>query len=418
MSHKWRWLLAVVVVLLVAVPATVIKADWGSCRNGRWCVIDPATGQVICEISARCESQGGEEEGGAECTPGTQIHVVDCEAGTGTVYECSADGCGWEEVWSGDRECQGEEGYDICWWNEETGEEECTHVPGNSTPCEDLNWSAAGIQCMNEYGLSVAVTIPCQRVGRIPYPRGMVIVPNSLWVTADSPAWNEAWSDTLDYDECEALGISEGERAVRNFRIGLAWERSSAPPYWEIENSGSYQGWEVSGVVWEQASWGKPRCGPGLTPGELLPSYRADVYTYWSAYWNLEYQVQRQEGTCGWDGEAHDDGVCECMPEGQEGSCSDDANGDGISDWAGWIHVEELCDDDENGDGIPDDHCWETVNEGWSLLDLRQFGYPTTHFVSRAAGPQPTDLEPNPGCNGVCIPVIEVQGLLRNPRQR
>ena len=293
---------------------------------------------------------------------------------------------------------------------------ECWSAPDNETPCEDMNWTAAGIQCMGEYGLSVSVSVPCQRVGRIPYPRGMVIVPNRLWLTADSPSWNEAWSQTLDYNACLSHNIGDGDRAVRNYRIGLAWERMATPPYWEIENAGNYQGWEVRGVVWEQASWGKPRCGPGLTPGEPLPSYRANVYTYWMPYWRIQYERQKDEGNCVWRQGAYDDGRCECIPEGETGSCSDDNDDNGVSDWAGYVRVTEVCDDDENDDGIPDDHCWETEDTGWTAFDLRQFGYPTSYYVSSAAGPTPTTLEPNPACSGICIPVIEVQGVIQNPR--
>lgn len=407
--------------VLAGRPAIAAPARQGNgfCSvEGQWCSFD-GMGQLNCEISGQCESEGGEEEGDTGCTPGDQWATRTCEEDGlyECVYRCAEDGTSWEELGCAMAapECEHDE---WCYWDGETFEGGCWELPDNETPCEDMNWGAAGIQCMGEYNLSVSVSVPCQRVGRIPYPRGMVVVPNRLWITADSPAWNEAWSQTLDYNACLSHNIGDGDRAVRNYRIGLAWERMATPPIWEIENSGTYQGWEVRGVVWEQASWGKPRCGPSLTPGELLPSYRADVYSYWTAYWKIQYERQREGFECVWRQTAADNGECGCVPEGHDGQCSDDNDHNGISDWAGWMPEQVLCDDDENDDGIPDDHCWEMTDTGWTAFDLRQFGYPTSYFISLAAGPMPTTLEPNPGCSGICIPVIEVQGVISNPRGR
>jgi len=296
----------------------------------------------------------------------------------------------------------------ICYWEEITIEPTCWEIPGNETPCEDLDWGTAGIQCFGEYGLDVSVSVPCQRVARIPYPRGMVIVPNRMWIT-DSPAWVEAWSQTLDYNACLSHSIEDDGRAVRNFRIGLAWGRmGDVLPYWEVEDSGAYRGWDVGNIVWERASWGKPECGPGLHQGEKLPAYRVNVYTYWQLYWRRVYERQRDTRECVYAWQC-DHG--QAVP----GQC--DFDGDGDIDPC-YVWKEELCDTDENHDGIPDDECWQTVDSGWNVFDLRMFGYPTAYFVSSAAGPVPTDLEPDPGCNGICVPVIEVQGLIRNPRER
>lgn len=386
---------------------------------GTICTCSLEGGTISISCGGVCESEGGEEEGKQHCTTGLALNIYTCENGEIwlTWYKCidgewifqdkqlTASGVDCNEVQ--DQFCL-LDGPRI----------ECQDLPDNETPCEDLDWSTAGIQCLGEYGLNVSVTVPCQRVGRIPYPRGMVVVPNRMWITADSPAWVESWSQTLDYNACLNKDIKEGDRLVRNFRIGLAWGRiNSMPPYWEVEDSGVYRGWVARGIVWERSSWGKPECGPGLH-GERLPAYRVRVYTYWQAYWRRVYERQKKTTECVWRQDAHDDGRCECIPPGEEGSCDDDTNGDGVSDWAGWVTEEVLCDTDADGDGIPDDECWETVDSGWQPFDLRAFGYPTSYFVSSAAGPVPTTLEPNPGCSGVCVPVIEVQGVIRNPRAR
>jgi hypothetical protein len=376
----------------------------GACVGGAWCFLS-SDGTMRCEESERCESEGDTDEGDQGCIPGSYFSVLYCDEHQRCAYSCEEDGT-WlflgcipvMDVCDGDLACYREGG---------TTDPTCWNLPDNETPCEDLNWGAGGIQCLGEYGLNVSASVPCQRVGRIPYPRGMVIVPNRLWITADSPAWVESWSQTLDYNACLSYSIEDGDRAVRNYRIGLAWGRiGSMPPYWEVEDAGTYQGWSVGGIVWERSSWGKPECGPGLHRGERLPAYRVHVYTYWQPYWRRIYERQRSEVECVEDWRCSAWGVCNA-------AC--DLDGDGIND-EGTATEIRLCDTDSDGDGIPDDECWETVDSGWQPLDLRAFGYPTSYFVSTAAGPAPTLLEPNPDCSGVCVPVIEVQGVIRNPR--
>lgn len=399
--------------VLAGRPALGAPAPAALRQDGSWCtpggvLCTLSGGTVSCEASAECESEGGEEGGETGCTPGTTWEVISCEARTVCAYRC-VDGS-WVTIGCGPLDAQVPcEEDQVCRVDPGQRRPECWELPDNETPCQDLDWGAAGIQCFNEYGLSVSVSVPCQRVGRIPYPRGMVIVPNRLWVTAASPAWNAAWSETLDYDECQALGIGAGDRMVRNFRIGLAWGRvDGALPTWQIEGAGTYRGWEVHGVVWERSSWGRERCGPGLSPGETLPAYRVTLATYWTAYWRRTFERQRTTSDCVYSWRC-DHG--ESVP----GQC--DHDDDGVVDPC-YVRASRLCDDDENDDGVPDDHCWETLDSGWTAFDLRQFGYPSAHFVSTAAGPAPTALEPNPPCSGVCVPVIEVQGLIRNPRPR
>ncbi|HEC35827.1 MAG TPA: hypothetical protein ENI39_04760 [Anaerolineae bacterium] len=418
-------LLVLVLAAILARPVAAgyrpapARQDGGFCDEmGAWCSIQP-DGTMHCEESDRCESEGDEDDGDYKCTPGHQYAIRICQENG--LYECVYV-CTEDQTWQDAGcamvvpECDHDE---WCYWDIENDTGGCWELPGNETPCEDMDWGTAGIQCLGEYALNVSVTVPCQRVGRIPYPRGMVIVPNRMWIAAGSPAWVESWSQTLDYNACLSQSIEDGDRAVRNYRIGLAWGRiDSMPPYWEVEDSGVYQGWSVGGVVWERSSWGHPRCGPGLGQGERLPAYRVDVYTYWQAYWRRVYERQRETWECVWQQDAHDDGVCECVPEGHTGSCSDDNDGDGVSDWAGWVAERVLCDTDANGDGVPDDECWETVDSGWNVFDLRTFGYPTAYFVSTAAGPVPTALEPDPDCSGICVPVIEVQSVIRNVRGR
>ncbi len=396
---------------VVAGSPPVPDRESGFCDEmGFWCSVG-ADGSLHCEASGQCESEGDRdrrETEGQICVPGSRFSYLICDEGQRCTYVCN-DAGQWEswgcipvyDVCVDDLVCLTPSGsYEPTCWTPETRED-------SETPCEDLDWGTAGIQCLGEYGLDVSVTVPCQRVGRIPYPRGMVVVPNRMWIDANSPAWVESWSQTLDYNACLSHDIKEDDRLIRNFRIGLAWERiDDMPPYWKVEESGTYRGWSVGGIAWERSSWGKPRCGPGLQQGERLPAYRVDVYTYWQAYWRRVYDRQKKFEECESDWRCDAWGQCNTV-------C--DIDGDGHAD-SGTKWETYLCNTDENEDGIPDDECWEEVDSGWQPFDLRMFGYPTSYFVSSAAGPIPTALEPNPGCSGVCVPVIEVQGLIRNPR--
>ena len=438
--RKQRHFLVVVMVLVgffvVSVPAPTAASPDGQgpagcdgyprCVGGSWCTCSLDGGTIGLSCGGECESSGGEDgDSGQTCTPGDTMTFKECdESGDGswfTTYACNADGQ-WELQYGPTLEyvaCS-EEFDRICWANEDGSDWECWEWDhSNGTPCEDMDWGASGIQCLSEFGLSVSVSVPCQQaVYRFPYPRGMVLVPNRVWLGDEAPAWNEAWSNALDYQACLDYGLGEGDRAIRNYRIGLAWERLDMEPYWSIEGAGEFRGWSVGGLVWEQASWGKPECGPPLEPGDdLLPAYRGQVYTYWRANWRVQYEIQKSGYECIWRSSAAENGECGCVPDEYDGQCSDDTNGDGISDWAGWVPTNALCDDDENDDDIPDDHCWETSSTSWTPMDLRIFGYPTSYFISNAAGPVPTAQEPNPSCNGFCIPVIEVQGVISNPRR-
>jgi len=360
--------------------------------------VNDGTTSIVCE--GECETEGEEEEGDTGCVSG-ELYVCTEESCTLCEYRC-VDG-GWELI--GCEEVPIQEGdYSFACLFITEDEWYCWTLPGNETPCEDMNWGAAGIQCLGEYGLSVSVSIPCQRVERVPYPRGMVLVPNRMEILPGGET-AEAWSNTLDYNACLSYDLTDGERAIRNYRIGLKWQRIDwMPPYWEVEESGSYYGSVVGNIIWDHSSWGKPECGPGLQPGERLPAFRVRVYTYWQAFWRRIYERQKTITECTSDWRCGAWGECNTV-------C--DLDGDGNKD-EGTAYETRLCGADS--DGMPDDECWETVDSGWQPFDLRMFGYPTSYFVSSAAGPVPTSLEPNPPCSGLCVPVVEVQGVIRNPR--
>lgn len=414
MKARIASLLAALVLTVVLAPAVPAQAVSGTteCRDGilRECWVGEEGENLGCVYRGTCTDEESTESGGRECTPSSTLIVVTCTGGLqacSRFYQCGEDGR-WgliSEICYTSPECRS-----VACLAEGTPYWECWELPGSSTPCEDLNWGASGIQCEGMYDLNVSVSIPCQRVTRTPYPRGMVAVPNSLGL-ANSPGWNEAWSETLDYNACLQRNINMDGRKVRNFRIGLAWGRmDNMPPYWEIAGVGGFRGRSVT-VVWERSSFGQPVCGPGLTAGQRLPAFPGRLYTYWTAYWRIQYQVQIDRPKCVYD--------WRCSVPGYLCAARCDKNGDGIVD-AETIWEDNLCGDDpdeQDVHGRPRDECWRDEDSGWNPIDLRSFGYPTAYFVSRRSGPMPTALEPNPGCSGFCIPVIEVQGLIENPRR-
>ena len=410
MVKPGRMILVIVVVALTVGalgPAHAQEEGSQTCVDGVLWELTLAGGTLTWVVAGSCQSEGSEEPGEKGCQPIGAIWTTETCTENGRaeacIYRCTEDG--WVQIGCGDivmgcvndRVCYSETGqwYDLNCWDK----------PGNSTPCEDLSWSLAGIQCFADYDLSVSVSVPCQRVVRTPYPRSMVAVATHLQFNAASPAWNEAWSRTIGYNECLSRDIDHDGRAVKDFKISLAWGRMNTPPYWEIEGAGSARGWETN-ALWQKASYFGDTCGPGLDGQRDLPAYRGRVYTYWTAYWRIQYDYQKDTRVC------KHDWKCGVIYDCPDPVCDEDDDGkeDDKTKW-----VTEICDDDEDENGIPDDHCWAEYDSGWVAIDLREFGYPTPYFVSGLSGP---DLAQEPGasCNGFCIPVIEVQGPIANPR--
>ena len=439
------------VVLVMVIPigrlatAAPSQQDDGVCYpDGTWCYFDDSLGQMRCEVSSQCQSEGSEEEGAEDCTPGRSWDVRTCEEDcrcTVCTYFCSSEG-----EWTSAGECvmvgiSDEHCFDRACLREPGGAQAtCWDLPGNDTPCEDVDWGASGIQCLGEYGLNVSVSVPCVRVRRAPYPRGLVTVPNVLWLAegaSGTPTSVTAWSDTLGYNAClnhSDIGsaFGDGTQKVRNLQIGLRWvRRTDVPPVWETSDGMRAVG-AAAAFTWPYSSYGEPRGGIGLYR-ERLPAFKVDLTTYWTLQWNVKYELQKKEapdwGECGCTGGASnlDDNAGWRPCDGDQpldrtpgergtppaGLCV------GADEWWGaWWEGVQYCDDDGDDSSEPPDRCWEQHEEGWTDVDLTRFGYPTSYFISRAAGPVPTWLEPNPACNGVYVPVIEVQGVISNPRWR
>jgi hypothetical protein len=414
MKTRERGMTMLVMVTLLAVvflgaETDLVLADGPVCVGNLKQVCSGGT--CTWQESDECTSSGSTEPGATGCTPGAYYQVLTCDEScwcTACGNRCSAEGA-WEATSCSSQYIAGCFAGEkrACYQSGMYEPPECWTVPENETPCEDLDWSATGIQCAAAYGLSASVTVPCQRISRLPYPRGLVAAPMNLTFSPGANvSWVEDWSSTLDYHECAAIPLKKGKRMIRNYRIGLAWGRmDEMAPRWELQESGGGVGYSLS-VAWQKSSFFGDECGPGLG-GETLPAFRGRLYTSWTAYYRVQYELQKMIKEC------HTDGGCEERGDCRYACSRDD---DDIKEW-GTKEVDVLCDTDDDGDGIPDGECWKDKDTGWVAFDLREFGYPTPYFVSNKSGPI-VDTDPGyAACNGFCVPVIEVQGIIENPRE-
>ncbi len=246
------------------------------------------------------------------------------------------------------------------------------------------------------WGAQVQLQLPVWTADRVPYPRGMVNVPNRIWSENIPPA--SAWSNRVDppmYDcSCRATGTCEddppAEGTICDFQIGLRTEPGNQAPEWACEESGGGYGYQAI-CTWPYSSAGKDYIGKGLSC-EDLPAFRVTAslpYWWWFGRQWYEWKEVDQEYECvhvpGW------------------GTAACDLSGDGNND------------EDTRWIGHP---VYDWVREGpnWELLDLRDYGLSTPYMLNRKVrlvntrdcGPHPVGVLP--------IPVIEVQGVISNPK--
>lgn len=362
-----------------------------------------------------CRTPEGEgSSGGSRCVEGAMIILFhEVAVGTGcetrwTAYQC-ADGQ-WHAVRSGHYglrpgPCSGAASLCILPGSWEILPDACYELtPPSENPCEPLEIGPDGVSCHSRFRIRASVSLPCLPVVRQPYPRGLVALPNRM-VVLPGPDWVEGWSEVLDRHACLERGLVTFQgRKVRNFQIGVALGlKRDVPPIWRVEDSGTYSGWSVL-AIWERASYGKPRCGPGLQPGIPLPAYRVTVETAWQPYYRIRAQLlkpPRTEEFCAGCSQNPDDPYdppqgCQAIPA-PPGQCY-------ASDGCTYVRCTVECPES-------DDTCWEPYDSGWVPLNPQAYGYPYPYIVSRKAG----DARDMGACR-VCVPVIEVQGLISNPR--
>ena len=285
--------------------------------------------------------------------------------------------------------------------------EECC---GPSCPCqepttEDEPVTVPGdLVAASEWGARVQLQLPVWTADRSPYPRGMVQLPNTIWAE-DIPVAS-AWSSPVDPGEDDCLCRDDGScdddpppaGTMCDFQIGLKTEPGNQPPTWACEESGGGPGYQTT-CTWKYSSADKPYIGKGLSC-EDLPAFRvtASLPYWWSIgrRWYAWEQVG-QDCECGCK-------VCE-DPLGCSDQC--DCHGDGSL----CIGENEFCDRD-----CEPIYGWVHHGPNWELLDLRDYGHPRPDMLnrnvqlihSRSCGPHPVGVLP--------IPVIEVQGVISNPK--
>jgi hypothetical protein len=306
-----RWMVVILMVVIVAVIPGTASAGTSRCVDGLLCEDTLVGGTIKTVCSGTCTSSGS---GSTTCTPGAMYSYLKCygDYRQWFDYVCTDDGQ-WQLYRTGDRidgVCKDDE---ACYSpdGQPVPPEECYKVNKSETPCEDLDWGASGVQCNGAYNLSVSVTVPCQRISRMPYPRGLVASPVNLSFSPDANvSWVQNWSQTLDYHECMAYGLKQGKRMIRNYRIGLAWGRiDGMAPRWELQEAGGGNGFAVS-AVWQKSSFFGDECGPGLNAGDVLPAFRGRLYTSWTAYYRVQYELQKTIKECHTDGGCEERGDC------------------------------------------------------------------------------------------------------------
>jgi len=284
------------------------------------------------------------------------------------------------------------------------GEPPCllaTPVPpgGDGNPCRDADWTSDGVQCEGNYGAIVSAAIPCCRVERAPYPRGLVTQYN--FFTIDCPQ-EEQWSQTAlrnppagepGHYPC-ASDANVGH--VANYKIGLLWTR--VPGYlaeWDFDDGSERMVGDSVYHIYESSSYGRPQNGVGLN-GQPLPAYQVGATTLWRVFSRETYQV------------------CECVSSHQECTCGYDSDGDrsGCDCGEGWMESDPHYYNRRRT--VCDAYNWVTHDTGWKAIDLSPW-IGTWYAVSSKTGPKATGLEPNPPCGVVPVPVIEVQGVIKNP---
>jgi len=275
----------------------------------------------------------------------------------------------------------------------EPTEEEQPCTPGITTEC-------------SEWGASVRASLPVWYADRLPYPRALVTLGEALWTsdadgnfTTDLPV-TEVWGSPVDPgdDDCDCRdgGSCDDDPppagTICEFRLGLRADPGNEPPTWGCEDDGGSIGYRVS-CLWNHSSAGKEYLGRGLNC-EDLPAFAVQASVpYW---WSFARQWEQ------WEQIGED---CECVCHG--GAGDDECGGE-----------PGLCvGEDEHWEW----HCdpiygWRHHGPDWVLLDLRDYGHPTSYMRNplvqlapyRACGPHPVGV--------LYVPCIEVQGLISNPK--
>lgn len=124
---------------------------------------------------------------------------------------------------------------------------------------------------------------PTPDVHREPYPRGLVTVPNRLWLEMPPAA-----------TDCTAP-VDVGERI--GWRRCVRWDLLPGTPIWDFDD-GTFDTGDPVYHTYYTSSWEKPQNGPGLGGRNDLPAYQVLLITRWEAF--------GRETWWEWDGTAWD----------------------------------------------------------------------------------------------------------------
>lgn len=395
-KHLPRGLLRTISVLVVLAVMSGAKQDVSAQGS---CPPDLPLG-VICQkdgCEGSCRDDGGSDSDDeiGDVVGGCSVSDIPVEGdGATCTYYCHDDRLSFmytaslgiwvvneaDSVINGENEITSLNGVPICNW-----------TLAEEPPCTTISISPSGeITCGGDFSVTASARVPCMTVLRDPYPRGLVSVPNIFWL-------NGPWS-TMG----SASSLAWCTPTIRNYTLQVGWQFFPAiPPTWFFdERSWSPEPQYSSGMgvmhTYQTSSWGLPENGPSLEGVLGLPAYQVRVGTAWQALirrtWEEGERGNRLTFDCG-------AGETECQ------------------------RLYAMC--EEPGTDSENDLCfewnWVPHDTGWIPLDLTQYGYPHSYYVSWAAG----DVTmPPPGirvvplgqrlCN-VPVPIIEAQALLNSP---
>lgn len=373
-----------------------------------------------CSLSFCCEVTGydcsGQQTPGAAVTPGTPVPVTPRPTATPfppqSVDMCVADSCAEGETRLAlvHYRCMAGSGH--CYPHSTEYVEGCC---GPSCPCGETTdelqpCTPGGSTTCSEYGATVCASLPVFYAGRQPFPRTMVTLAEHFWLSdangnpiQDMPT-NVVWSSKVNPSgdaacscredgDCDDDSPPVGTKC--DFQIGLKAEPGNEPPTWSCEDAQGGTGYRVS-CMWEHSSAGKEYNGFGKDC-EDLPAFSVGAT---APYW---WSIGRQ-----WYQWAQIGRDCDCVCA--TGTATDQCDCHG-SDGSRCTGANEFC--KQECDPI---YGWKHEGPNWELLDLRDYGHPTPYMLNPRVQLAPSyDCGPHP-TGVIYVPVIEVQGVISNPK--
>jgi hypothetical protein len=264
------------------------------------------------------------------------------------------------------------------------------------------------------------IGLPCPHVERLPWPRGLVAVPNTFGIVGADVPRKEEWQDwSCDWANNPGPNCPQPDRYRNGIYVSgayayLAWQSAPTDPTWYMDdrewNIGQtsddimspftgHDGQMVSTImggdltirntragytithIYETSSYGKTENGPDIEPG--WPAYQVNVTTYWHLVANFKYRTREVETVT--------ENICyeTGNPNRVNCSCRPGEPGCNIFQW----------------DVVTEKRNKDTDHTGPSLL----------YDFNRNGAKVPRDERIGGQCTVIPVPVIQMQTVLSSP---